>query len=217
MPLSPLENDHYYKEVSAMNRKFSFRIISLILLLALLGTGASAATLPSLLKYAKNQGFTVNVKRSTITKPTLDYAEFSKKKDTLTWTDGRKKSFVISATATSEKANLLDLYMYMLSKYSKWKACSFKIDKVIIYGYNVKKAKNNYKTIALFRKAVKKHVKAEPEPKGNQYVLNTSTMKFHYPSCKDVPRIKAENRRDVTTTRDELISEGYSPCGHCKP
>ena len=25
MPLSPLENDHYYKEVSVMNRQFSFR------------------------------------------------------------------------------------------------------------------------------------------------------------------------------------------------
>ena len=124
-----------------MNRKFSFRIISLILLLALLSTGAYAATLPSLLKYAKSQGFSVKVKSSSVTKPTLEYAEFAKKKDTLTWTDGKKKSYIISVTPTSEKAKLLDLYVYMLSKYTKWKACSFKVDKVIIYGYNVKKAK----------------------------------------------------------------------------
>ena len=114
-----------YKEVSVMNRKLSFRIISLILLLALLGTGASAATLPSLLKYAKSQGFTVKVKSSAVTKATLEYAEYAKKKDTLTWTDGKKKSYVITAPVTSEKAKLLDLYVYMLSKYTKWKACSF--------------------------------------------------------------------------------------------
>lgn len=198
-----------------MNRKFSFRIISLILLLALLGTGASAATLPSLLKYAKNQGFTVKVKTSTVTKPTLDYAEFSKKKDTLTWTDGRKKSYVISATPTSEKARLLDLYMYMLSKYSKWKACSFKIDKVVVYGYNVKKAKTVYKTLAPFRKAVKKHV---VEFKGSHtYVLNTSTKKFHYPSCNDVGKMNPENKEVVTADRNEIIRAGYSPCGHCNP
>ena len=198
-----------------MNRQFSFRIISLILLLALLSTGASAATLPSLLKYAKGQGFTVKVKTSIVTKPTLDYAEFSKKKDPLTWTDGRKKSFVISATATSEKANLLDLYMYMLSKYSKWKACSFKIDKVIVYGYNVKKAKTVYKTLAPFRKTVKKHV---VEFKGSHtYVLNTSTKKFHYPNCNDVGKMNPENKEVVTAGRNEIIRAGYSPCGHCNP
>ena len=198
-----------------MNRKLSLRILSLILLLALLGTGAYAATLPSLLKYAKSQGFSVKVKSSSVTKPTLEYAEFAKKKDTLTWTDGKKKSYIISVTPTSEKAKLLDLYVYMLSKYTKWKACSFKVDKVIIYGYNVKKAKTVYKSLASYRKVVKKHV---VEFKGSHtYVLNTSTKKFHYPSCNDVGKMNPENKEVVTADRDEIIKAGYSPCGHCNP
>ena len=52
---------------------------------------------------------------------------------------------------------------------------------------------------------------------GTNYVLNTSTMKFHYPSCKDVKRIKAENYETSSDKRSTLISQGYSPCGHCKP
>ena len=26
-----------------------------------------------------------------------------------------------------------------------------------------------------------------------------------------------KNRRDVTMTRDEIVSQGYSPCGNCHP
>ncbi len=49
------------------------------------------------------------------------------------------------------------------------------------------------------------------------YVLNTSTMKFHYESCRDVDRIKAENYAAFTGSRDDLIAQGYSACGHCHP
>lgn len=49
------------------------------------------------------------------------------------------------------------------------------------------------------------------------YVLNTSTMKFHWPSCKDVKRIAPENYATTSKSRDELLDEGYSPCGHCDP
>lgn len=52
---------------------------------------------------------------------------------------------------------------------------------------------------------------------GTTYVLNTSTMKFHSPSCRDVGKINAENRQDYMGTRDEVIAKGYSPCGHCHP
>lgn len=49
------------------------------------------------------------------------------------------------------------------------------------------------------------------------YVLNKSTKKFHYPSCNDVKKIKPENYATSSSTRDELISQGYSSCGHCHP
>ncbi|MCI7181851.1 MAG: S-layer homology domain-containing protein [Schaedlerella sp.] len=49
------------------------------------------------------------------------------------------------------------------------------------------------------------------------YVLNTSTMKFHYQNCKDVPKISPENYSTSNATRDYIIVLGYSPCGHCHP
>ena len=54
-------------------------------------------------------------------------------------------------------------------------------------------------------------------PAGRDYVLNTNTYKFHYPTCSSVGQMKAANRKDVTMTRDEIIAMGYSPCGRCHP
>lgn len=51
----------------------------------------------------------------------------------------------------------------------------------------------------------------------DNYVLNTSTKKFHYPSCNDVKKIKRENYETSNKSRDSIVSSGYSPCGHCNP
>ncbi len=52
---------------------------------------------------------------------------------------------------------------------------------------------------------------------GTDYVLNTNTHKFHYPSCSSVSDIKPENTGYFTGSRDEVIAQGYKPCGRCKP
>lgn len=49
------------------------------------------------------------------------------------------------------------------------------------------------------------------------YVLNTSTMKFHYPSCNSVKKIAPQNYGEFTGTREEAIAAGYSSCGKCNP
>lgn len=49
------------------------------------------------------------------------------------------------------------------------------------------------------------------------YVLNINTGKFHYPSCSSVKDMSDNNRLKVAKTRDELIKQGYSPCGNCEP
>ena len=50
-----------------------------------------------------------------------------------------------------------------------------------------------------------------------EYVLNTKSMKFHRPTCSSVNDIADNNKQEATATRDELISEGYSPCKQCSP
>ena len=49
------------------------------------------------------------------------------------------------------------------------------------------------------------------------FVVNKNTGKFHRPDCDSVKEMKQKNRWDFTGSREELIEEGYSPCGACRP
>lgn len=49
------------------------------------------------------------------------------------------------------------------------------------------------------------------------YVCNKNTKRFHYLDCKSVKEMKDKNKLFVEATRDELIEEGFIPCGNCKP
>lgn len=49
------------------------------------------------------------------------------------------------------------------------------------------------------------------------YVLNNNSKKFHYPDCASAKKISDKNRQEITCSREELISRGYSPCGNCDP
>lgn len=52
---------------------------------------------------------------------------------------------------------------------------------------------------------------------GQHYVLNTSSMKFHLPDCPGVSNMSEQNKQEYTGSREELIAQGYSPCGTCDP
>lgn len=58
---------------------------------------------------------------------------------------------------------------------------------------------------------------ATAAPESRDYILNTSSKKFHYPSCPSVKTISDSNKESFCGTRQELIDAGYSPCGACKP
>lgn len=58
---------------------------------------------------------------------------------------------------------------------------------------------------------------APAQSSAQPYVLNTNSHKFHYPGCKSVKKMKDSNRCDVTSTREEIISQGYDPCKNCNP
>ena len=50
-----------------------------------------------------------------------------------------------------------------------------------------------------------------------KYVLNTAEnrRKIHYPSCRDVPNIAAENYLEYSGDLEVYFSKGYTPRGHC--
>ena len=60
---------------------------------------------------------------------------------------------------------------------------------------------------------------AESVESGNTqvYVLNINSGKFHKSSCSEVKRMKPENKKEVNCDRDQLLDDGYTSCGKCKP
>lgn len=55
------------------------------------------------------------------------------------------------------------------------------------------------------------------EPAGTDYILNTNTHKFHYPSCGSVKQMAEKNKQFYSGTRDDVIAMGYDPCKKCNP
>lgn len=50
----------------------------------------------------------------------------------------------------------------------------------------------------------------------SSYIGNSETGKFHAPGCGDVNKMKPSNKVSFSS-RDDAVSNGYSPCGHCHP
>lgn len=57
----------------------------------------------------------------------------------------------------------------------------------------------------------------KPDQEEKEYILNTNTMKFHAPACSSAEEMGPENKKEFKGTREELLEQGYSPCGRCKP
>lgn len=49
------------------------------------------------------------------------------------------------------------------------------------------------------------------------YILNTNTKKFHETNCSSVKQMSEKNKKEYSGNRNDLISQGYEPCGNCKP
>lgn len=58
---------------------------------------------------------------------------------------------------------------------------------------------------------------ASQESVQQHYVLNTNSKKFHLPDCSSVDDMSPKNKKDYMGTREDLINQGYDPCGRCNP
>ena len=50
----------------------------------------------------------------------------------------------------------------------------------------------------------------------HDYILNTNTKVYHYPSCWTVKKMNDENKQSYTGTKEDLEEQGYSSCSKCK-
>lgn len=57
------------------------------------------------------------------------------------------------------------------------------------------------------------------QPSADQvmYVLNVNSGNFHLPDCPSVSKMSDRNKREVTSAIDQMVANGYSPCGNCLP
>lgn len=60
-------------------------------------------------------------------------------------------------------------------------------------------------------------LESQAEEQEADYVLNTSSKKFHRPDCPSVDSMSEKNQQEYHGTREELIAQGYEPCGSCHP
>ena len=49
------------------------------------------------------------------------------------------------------------------------------------------------------------------------YVVNLSSEKFHEADCGSAEKLDDDNRMEFFGSREDLIAQGYEPCGSCKP
>lgn len=49
------------------------------------------------------------------------------------------------------------------------------------------------------------------------YIVNINTGKFHCPDCPSIDQMSENNKRKYVGDRDDLISNGYTPCKRCEP
>ena len=61
---------------------------------------------------------------------------------------------------------------------------------------------------------------SEPLSGGEQvtgYTVNKRSQVFHSPDCPSTEQMTQSNKLFSEKSREELLAEGYSPCGICNP
>ena len=56
-----------------------------------------------------------------------------------------------------------------------------------------------------------------PKESSGHFILNTGTMKIHLDGCRDISKMDAANKKTYSGSYQKLLSQGYTPCGHCHP
>ena len=56
-----------------------------------------------------------------------------------------------------------------------------------------------------------------PDPFAHEYILNTKTKTFHETTCSSVAKMSDKNKQKWSGDRNDLIADGYKPCGICHP
>ena len=87
-----------------------------------------------------------------------------------------------------------------------------------IYVYNVQPGITiNYATGENWLTTTSSSQSSTTQATGTTYILNTGSKKIHLPTCSSSSTISEKNRKEYTGSINDLLSQGYTTCGGCKP
>jgi hypothetical protein len=74
------------------------------------------------------------------------------------------------------------------------------------------------KTYSTYKPTIKEKTSNKGELQNQKgYLLNLKSLKFHTLDCSCIKNMNEKNKEISDKSREELISEGYTPCGICNP
>lgn len=121
--------------------------------------------------------------------------------------DGNEVLYRVSPLFEGENLFATGVLMEAVSKDGTFSVCRF--------AYNVQPGITfDYATGENWIEGAERESESQEE---KDYILNTSSHKFHTPSCESVNDIKDKNKSEFHGTRAELIDMGYDPCKRCNP
>lgn len=189
----------------------------LILTCTLFTTIASDVT-----QYIKGQGYTPEVTDNADGSTRCDFIMAGSAKAVMEWSDSTS---VYSITGSPN--DIVNLYVAALDM-GFWDSCRYVVGKKARVSYGVK-SKNQCDDIDEYKDtmadaftgqtgvSIGQEQAAPSTDDGRDYVLNTNSKKFHNPNCSSVGKMKEKNRKNYHGSRDDLIAQGYAPCGNCNP
>ena len=87
-----------------------------------------------------------------------------------------------------------------------------------IYVYNVQPGITiNYATGENWLTTTSSSQSSTTQATETTYILNTGSKKIHLPTCSSSSTISEKNRKEYTGSINDLLSQGYTTCGGCKP
>ena len=97
-------------------------------------------------------------------------------------------------------------------------ACSDREGRTDLYeGFSVRTERSETSGEAEKERALPAQRSTPETERAEDFVLNKSSKRFHYPWCSSVREIAESNRWEYRGTRESVMEMGYEPCKRCSP
>lgn len=65
--------------------------------------------------------------------------------------------------------------------------------------------------------AISTLITSKEQDTDDKYIINIKSRVFHEPDCPHIAKVQNTGKYETDKTYQQLVDEGYKPCGHCIP